>query len=561
MRPFTPLAALLTLLLVACKADDTRDDTSSGGVDLSYPIVDTRQSTCFDDVASMTCPSLGSAFYGQDAQYDGFQPTYVDSGDGTVADEVTGLVWVQDPDLTGDGSINASDKLTSDEAPGYCDDLTFAGQSDWRLPSIKELYSLMDFRGTDPSGLDGDLTPFIDTDYFDFAYGDTAAGERTIDAQYASSALYVSTVMLGDAAMFGVNFADGRIKGYDLNHTADGTPGDNPFFVRCVRGASYGVNDLVDNGDSTISDQATGLMWTRGDSGEGLNWQEALAWVQSRNAEVYLGYDDWRLPNAKELQSIVDYSRSPDTTSSAAIDPMFSSTSITNELGAEDFPYYWTSTTHISQGSGSDTVALGANAIYVAFGRAMGYMTAPWDPTLSAWLDVHGAGAQRSDPKAGDPADFPAGRGPQGDAIRIYNYVRLVRGGAAGASDTGASDTGTGGSDAVYTGQITMDDETLGAAFCDGDVTLTLGQDGALAGNGDCTVSAGGGAGTVIGLAFDGTVASGSAIMSQGDASSDDIVATTTGELTDEGLHLSWSFQLADPTGAKATIQAEVVAQ
>ena len=57
----------------------------------------------------------------------------------------------------------------------------------------------------------------------------------------------------------------------------------------------------------------------------------------------------------------------------------------------------------------------------------MGYMTAPWDPTIGAWLDVHGAGAQRSDPKVGNPADFPKGRGPQGDAIRIYNYVRLVR--------------------------------------------------------------------------------------------------------------------------------------
>jgi hypothetical protein len=43
------------------------------------------------------------------------------------------------------------------------------------------------------------------------------------------------------------------------------------------------------------------------------------------------------------------------------------------------------------------------------------------------WVDVHGAGAQRSDPKAGDPADYPTGRGPQGDAIRIYNHVRLVR--------------------------------------------------------------------------------------------------------------------------------------
>ena len=45
------------------------------------------------------------------------------------------------------------------------------------------------------------------------------------------------------------------------------------------------------------------------------------------------------------------------------------------------------------------------------------------------WTDVHGAGAQRSDPKSGNPDDYPTGKGPQGDAIRIYNFVRLVRGG------------------------------------------------------------------------------------------------------------------------------------
>ena len=50
----------------------------------------------------------------------------------------------------------------------------------------------------------------------------------------------------------------------------------------------------------------------------------------------------------------------------------------------------------------------------------MGYMDA-------IWQDVHGAGAQRSDPKAGNPNQYPTGNGPQGDAIRIYNYVRCVR--------------------------------------------------------------------------------------------------------------------------------------
>lgn len=73
------------------------------------------------------------------------------------------------------------------------------------------------------------------------------------------------------------------------------------------------------------------------------------------------------------------------------------------------------------------------NAAYVNFGRSLGYMG-------NSWIDVHGAGAQRSDPKSGDPADYPTGHGPQGDAIRIYNMVRCVHSG--GVTETQASGSG-----------------------------------------------------------------------------------------------------------------------
>ena len=74
----------------------------------------------------------------------------------------------------------------------------------------------------------------------------------------------------------------------------------------------------------------------------------ALAWVEEKNAEHYLGHDNWRMPNAKELQGLVDYTRSPDTTGSAAIDSLFLSTSIINEAGQLDYPSYWSNTTHVS---------------------------------------------------------------------------------------------------------------------------------------------------------------------------------------------------------------------
>ncbi len=388
------------------------DSDNTGNTPGNTTLVDTNQNDCYNaNGSTITCPAEGEDFYGQDAQFTGNIPSYTDNNDGTITDNMTDLMWQQSPDTDGDGDIDAADKLSYTQAQSYCENLSQAGHTDWVLPDIKQLYSLIDFNGTDPSGYNGNDTsgfsPFIDTNYFNFAYGDTSAGERIIDSQYASSTLYVSNT--SEELLFGVNFADGRIKGYGLRIRGQ----DKTFFVSCVRqNANYGQNDFADNGNGTVTDNATGMMWAQNDSGEGLNWQESLAYCSELNDA---GYDDWQLPDVKELQSIVDYSRSPDTTNSAAIDPLFSVTAITNEAGQTDYPAYWSSTTHANYVNGK-------NAAYLNFGRAMGYMN-------GSWRDVHGAGAQRSDPKAGDPANYPTGKGPQGDAIRIYNYARCVRAG------------------------------------------------------------------------------------------------------------------------------------
>ncbi len=392
---------------------------TSTAAPLTYPIVDSGQGKCYDDKAEMPCPASGP-FFGQDAQYTGLEPSFTVNDDGTVTDQNTGLTWQRSPDFDGNGKINAADKQTYAAAGSYCENLTLAGSSDWRLPDIKTLYSLMDFRGADPSGAGGQvsLIPFLDNAIFDFAYGDTAAGELTIDSQYASSNLYADGET-NDGTDFAANFAEGSLKGYPLIPPKGA---EKKFFVLCVRGNSaYGVNHFVDNGDGTISDEATGLVWQKADNGNpstgsgqgGVNWQDALAYCEDLGLA---GKDDWRLPDAKSLQSVVDTARSPSATNSAAIDPLFSVTEIKNEAGESDYPYFWTSTTHV------DWSGKGANGVYIAFGRAMGSL----DKT---WVDVHGAGAQRSDPKSGNPADFPNGRGLQGDAVRILNHARCVRGG------------------------------------------------------------------------------------------------------------------------------------
>ncbi|WP_130470227.1 DUF1566 domain-containing protein [Candidatus Magnetaquicoccus inordinatus] len=396
------LASIIALCCAATVAGQISPALAASSV-----VVGTGQDHCYNYRSEIPCPRRGEPYYGQDVQHSGKPAQYRDPGDGTIIDLMTNLTWSRAVD---------SRKLTPEEAQQQAQQLRIGGFSDWRVPTIKELYSLIDFRGYTGFEIDNvemkrvpaNAIPFLNTDYFNFRYGNIRAGERYIDAQWLSSTPYVSTTMRGDKTIFGVNFADGRLKGY--GYLPPGKKAEaKRFYVRFVRGAPYGLNQFQDNGDGTITDHSSGLMWSQQDSGKGMKWADALQYAA--NSQL-AGFRDWRLPSAKELQYIVDYTRSPETSNSAAIDPIFHSTPIRNEAGKRDFAYYWSSTTHL------DGPQPGRAAVYVAFGRAMGQMK-------GKFMDVHGAGAQRSDPKEGEARI----QGPQGDVQRILNMVRLVRGG------------------------------------------------------------------------------------------------------------------------------------
>ncbi|MCX6245297.1 MAG: DUF1566 domain-containing protein [Bacteroidetes bacterium] len=387
----------------------------SGYGQLPYTVVGTGVAKCYNNTTVITCPTDSSAaFFGQDQ---GLTPSYQDNGNGTVTDLNTGLMWIQ----------ARGSKMSWDSAFLMASQCTTGGHNDWHVPTIKELYSLINFNGK--SGLTApQCIAYLDTNYFEIAYGNLAIGERIIDGQDWSANQYKGLTMVGDTTVFGVNFIDGRIKGYPKYKPGTGSTVKYKLYVRFVRGnPDYGKNDFTDNGNQTITDHATGLMWTKDDSQAGMNWEDALAWAQTKNSANYLGYRDWRLPTTKELQSLVDYTRCKDYTNSAAIDPVFNCSAITDEGGNSNWPFYWANTTHLDNMGG----------VYVAFGEALGWMQSPPWVTYYTLLDVHGAGAQRSDPKAGSYTNYflgynqsgqPVyGLGPQGDVIRINNYVRLVR--------------------------------------------------------------------------------------------------------------------------------------
>ncbi len=395
---YLKILIFLLLGLNGCNDAAVNSQVNENGVKGGYKIRHTGVNKYYDTISVINNPGSQSVFFLQDGTNYGVSDNFFDSGDGSVTDPVTGLMWTKD----------LTPKLTLEEAKARLNQINTGKYKDWRIPSIKELFSLIDYSGQVFG--DKSVRLFIDKTYFNQPLGDITNGEREIDAQTWSSTDCQSLTMGRDKSRYGVNFVDGRIKAYPITEPISGLP--NKLYFRFVRGnINYGYNKFIDNRDGTITDEATGLMWQKKDSKTALDWKSALEYARNLNL---LDHNDWRLPTIKELQSLVVYENKVDETGNASISELFQTSIRNNPNGSLNYPYYWSSTTLL------DGPQPGNQAAYVCFGKASAFFN-------GQYVDAHGTGAVRSDLKYLQHTNYPISFGPQGDLVYVRNFVRCVR--------------------------------------------------------------------------------------------------------------------------------------
>ena len=214
---------------------------------------------------------------GEDSDYAINAPSFTDNGNSTITDNVTGLMWQK----TDNG------EMTWDNAVTNAATVTTGGYTDWRLPTPLEAFSILNHNSN----------PAVFSTYFlDNASG--AAGYWWTSDLFGTSTTNVWCANKG-----------GGLGPKPKSETIS-AGGSLRYHARYVRGAkANNGHNLVNNNNGTITDTDTKLMWTQVPS-TAKSWNDALLYAE---ALTLGGSSDWRLPNIKELQSLVEISRATAT--------------------------------------------------------------------------------------------------------------------------------------------------------------------------------------------------------------------------------------------------------
>lgn len=249
-----------------------------------------------------------TATFGEDNDYNINTPSYTNNNNGTINDNVTGLMWQQT-----DGG-----EMTIENAFIYANNLVLAGFSDWRLPSPKESFSILNHQNNNPA---------LSTTYF-----------TNNNAGY----WWTNTYQVGDNTKVWTTNAGGGIGNKPKSETIS-AGGTFKFHARCVRDLATPTtiaNHFTDNGDGTITDNLTQLIWQKIPNTNVVTWENAIAYAESLSLA---NATDWRLPNIKELESLNDESLTNPSVNQAFFSisgskNYWSSTSLPNQMTEA---WYW----------------------------------------------------------------------------------------------------------------------------------------------------------------------------------------------------------------------------
>jgi len=325
----TSFALLVLMILVACGfalAETPR----------------TGQVSCYDQAGNV----IDHKGTGQDGDIQAGAvwpiPRFDNNGDGTVTDRLTGLMWLKDGGCLGtmswQAALEAGDKINSDGKSTDCTDLAVS-YSDWTLPDIRQLESL--FNGQEPG-----LSDWLNNQGFTNILAEGYWSRTTGPNPYSAWSFRFDT---------GGTEQRGTVEYLSVLLVRKAEAEDAPQAPK-EAGSPPIDGRFQDNGDGTVTDLFTGLMWVQ-DAGciEEGQWQEALATVKRFNENpvsfnclgLTADYSDWAMPNRHELRSLIDHQADlpalPENAPFVKVEPM-----------------YWSSTTAASHPSRAYDVHVGA---------------------------------------------------------------------------------------------------------------------------------------------------------------------------------------------------------
>ena len=405
-------------------------------------------------------------------------PRFTDNGDGTVKDNLTGLIWAKDADLAG--------TVTWQEALDYVTGMNNGtypnfGYTDWRLSNLNELESLIDSGNHGhalPSG-----HPFTNVK-ISWYWSSTTTPQNSLVA-------FIVDVWNGDYIAKSGKTQSASFVMWPMR----GNGGGSIHLSRTGQTTSYATGDdgdiqsgvefpnprFTDNGDNTITDNLSSLIWTKSANlpNGAKTWQEALDYVTGMNNGTYtnFGYTDWRLPNKRELRSIMDYSQ---------FNPSLSAGHPFSNLQNT----YWTSTTYN---------IVSGDALYV--NTPDGTLSKNQKTTSYYVWPVRGGQAGLFDLSVslagggnGSVSSSPAGIDCGGDCSESYSSGTSVTLTASASTGSTFSSWSGGGCSGNGTCTVTMDhDISVNATFSLQSYTITAsaGDNGSISPSGSVSVDHG----------------------------------------------------------------------